>query len=200
MAKLLVGLGNPGKDYENTRHNVGFFILDGLARKWGVSLDRQKYEGFYGEYFSPPGEKVLLVKPQTYMNLSGQCVWKWVKFLKISGEDILVIHDELDLALGKFKAQWAAGPAGHNGVRSIIDNLGHKEFNRLRVGVGHPGSSKGVTNHVLSPFRKEEVEQVERVVEKGVEAVELFLKMGLDPVSQLVNKKDSLGPPKDASS
>jgi len=191
MAKLIFGLGNPGKEYADTRHNIGFNIVDELAREWGVDLSRNKFKGHYGEYHGAKGEKVILVKPQTFMNLSGECVQPWVAFLKIPEEDILVIHDELDLPLGRFKAQWAAGPAGHNGIRSIIEKLGHKNFNRLRVGVGHPGRTSAVTGHVLSPFSREEEEKVQQVIAKGVEAAKLFVKMGLDPVAQMVNTRET---------
>ena len=190
MTKLIIGLGNPGKEYEKTRHNVGFFILDRLAQEWGESFQRQKFQGYYAEHHGA-GEKVVLVQPQTYMNLSGECVARWVSFLKISDEDLLVVHDEIDLPMGKFKAQWAAGPAGHNGIRSIIEKLGHKNFNRLRVGVGHPGRRGKVVNHVLTPFRKEEIDQLEEILPIAVEAVQTFVKMGLDPVAQMVNRKDS---------
>lgn len=190
MPKLIVGLGNPEKEYERTRHNIGFMIVDSLAEDWGIDLERKKFKGCYGDYTGEDGKKVILLKPQTYMNLSGECVQPWAHFLKISGEDLLIIHDELDLTMGQMKAQWAAGPAGHNGVRSIIEKLGNKEFNRLRVGVGHPGRSSAVTGHVLSPFSKEEKKQLPEVIKKGVEAVKLFLKMGLDPVSQMINRRD----------
>jgi len=187
--KLLIGLGNPGTEYESTRHNVGFMVLDQLVQEWKISLNRTKFKGEYGEYFTEGGEKLLLIKPQTFMNLSGECVGPWVKFLKIPHEDILVIHDELDLPLGKLKAQWAAGPAGHNGIRSIIQHLGHQDFNRLRIGVGHPGTSKRVIGHVLAPFAKSEQEVLDQIIETSVAAVKTFIEKGLDPVCQMVNRK-----------
>ncbi len=188
MTKLVVGLGNPGSEYQNTRHNIGFRIVDQLAQNYRVALDRKKFQSHFAEFLSSSGEKVVLVEPQTFMNLSGESVVSWVNFLKIPGENLLVIHDELDLSLGKFKAQWSAGPAGHNGVRSIIEKLGHQRFNRLRVGVGHPGNSHRVKGHVLSPFHKEESLCVEEILTKAVQAVSLFLEKGLDPVAQLVNR------------
>jgi PTH1 family peptidyl-tRNA hydrolase len=189
MTKLIVGLGNPGKEYEKTRHNVGFFVVDRLALDWGTSLDRKKFKGFFGEYVEPGGDKAILLKPQTFMNLSGECVGPWVGFLKIPGEDILVVHDEIDLPFGKIKAQWEAGPAGHNGVRSILEHLGHKSICRLRIGVGHPGRKAGVADHVLSGFTSDEMEKLEEVVQKGCEAAKTFFKKGLDPVAQIVNKR-----------
>ncbi len=193
VTKLVVGLGNPGSEYQNTRHNIGFRVIDLLAQGWRLNLDRKKFQSHFAEFLSPSGEKVVLVQPMTFMNLSGESVASWVNFLKIPGEDLLVIHDELDLPLGKFKAQWAAGPAGHNGVRSIIEKLGHQQFNRLRVGVGHPGRSQQVKGHVLSAFRKDEILCVEEILTKAVQAVSLFLEKGLDPVAQLVNRSPAPG-------
>jgi len=189
MPKLIIGLGNPGKEYEGTRHNIGFLILDQFAREKGVELNRKKFKGYFGEWFDPQGEKIILVKPQTYMNLSGECVGSWVHFLKLSGEDILLIHDELDLPLGRFKAQWAAGPAGHGGLKSVFEKIGHQELCRLRVGVGHPGDRERVVGHVLSPFTSEEEKVFDKVVKRGVEGVQIFIEKGLDPLAQAVNKK-----------
>lgn len=189
MSQLIVGLGNPGKEYENTRHNIGFLILDDLARKWGTDFSKEKFHGQFAEYFHPNGEKIILIKPQTFMNLSGDCVAQWMNFLKIEDHDLLVVHDELDLPLGRFKAQWEAGPAGHNGVRSIIQRLGHQRMNRLRVGVGHPGRSTKVVSHVLSAFSKSDQENLEKVRALGVEACETWVEKGLDPVAQMLNRK-----------
>ncbi len=189
MTKLIVGLGNPGKDYEMTRHNIGFLVLEALARKWSLEFSKKKFKGKFAEYFHPNGEKILLVLPQTYMNLSGECVNAWVQFLKVPDTDILVVHDEIDLPLGRYKAQWEAGPAGHNGIRSIIQSLGHQRINRLRVGVGHPHTESKVVSHVLSPFSKSEAKEVEKIIKNGVEAVEGFIEKGLDPVAQMFNRK-----------
>jgi peptidyl-tRNA hydrolase, PTH1 family len=190
MAKLLVGLGNPGKKYAKTRHNVGFLILDRLAEKWGVSLNREKFSGIFGEHRQDE-EKIYLVKPQTFMNLSGECVQSWARFLKLEPGDLLVTHDELDLPLGRMKAQWAAGPAGHQGVTHIVDRLGHQDFNRLRVGVGHPGKQKEVVDFVLSPFSAEEQPLLEEVLDQAVHALETFVQKGLDAVARMVNRRDS---------
>lgn len=189
MTKLVIGLGNPGKDYEKTRHNVGFFIIDEYAKRHGVKISRKKFKGAFGEAVDREGNKVVLLKPQTFMNLSGECVQPWVHFLKISGKDILLVHDEIDLPLGRFKAQWAAGAAGHRGVESIFEKLGNKELCRLRVGVGHPGSQDHVVGHVLSGFSKEERKKLPLMIEQGAEAVEVFLEKGLDPLAQLVNRR-----------
>jgi PTH1 family peptidyl-tRNA hydrolase len=188
MAKLLVGLGNPGKKYAKTRHNVGFLVLDRLAEKWRITLHREKFSGYFGEH-REAGEKIYLVQPQTFMNLSGECVQSWVRFLKLEPQDLMVIHDELDLPLGRMKAQWAAGPAGHQGVGSIVEQLGHQEFNRLRVGVGHPGRQKAVNDFVLSPFHAQEQDLLEETLAKAVEALLVFIEKGLDPMARIVNKR-----------
>jgi len=189
LAKLIVGLGNIGHEYEKTRHNVGFFIVDRLAEELGIAFQRTKFHGQFGELLAPSGEKIILLKPQTMMNLSGKSVAPWMDFLKLAGEDTLVIHDELDLPLGRMKGQWAGSSGGHNGIASILENLGHSDFCRLRVGVGRPAAKHQVIRFVLSPFGSEELPLVKETVEKGLEAAQVFLKMGLDPMMQMVNRK-----------
>ncbi|MCE9625609.1 MAG: aminoacyl-tRNA hydrolase [Deltaproteobacteria bacterium] len=189
MPKLIVGLGNPGKEYEKTRHNVGFFLVDRLAEEWGADFRRQKFHGYYAEH-REGDEKILLVKPQTFMNLSGQCVGAWVDFLKIEGRDLIVVHDELDLPLGRMKAQWSASAAGQKGVASIIHAIGHKDFCRLRVGIGRPPSQGGGAGHVLAAFQGEERRILEEeILPKSLEALKTFVKLGLDPILQMVNTR-----------
>ena len=189
MPKLIVGLGNPGKEYEKTRHNVGFFIVDRLAEEWGADFRRQKFHGHFAEH-RDGDQKILLVKPETYMNLSGQCVGPWVDFLKVEGSDLLVVHDELDLPFGRMKAQMSASAAGQKGVASIIDAIGHKDFCRLRVGIGRPPAQRGGAGHVLAAFNKEERQLLdEELLPKALEAVKNFVKLGLDPWMQMVNTK-----------
>ncbi|MCC7345571.1 MAG: aminoacyl-tRNA hydrolase [Deltaproteobacteria bacterium] len=189
MPKLIVGLGNPGKEYEKTRHNVGFFIVDRLAEEWGADFRRQKFHGHYAEH-REGDEKILLVKPETFMNLSGRCVGPWVDFLKLEGGDLLVVHDELDLPFGRMKAQFSASAAGQKGVASIIEALGHKDFCRLRVGIGRPPAQRGGADHVLAAFSKEERKILdEELLPKASEAVKIFVKMGLDPLMQMVNTR-----------
>jgi len=189
MTKLIVGLGNIGQEYEKTRHNVGFFIVDRLAELQGVDIKRKKFQGHSAEYLNESGEKVILLKPQTMMNLSGKSVAPWIDFLKLEGDEVLVIHDELDLPLGRMKGQWAGSAGGHNGIGSILECLGHPNFCRLRVGIGRPALKHQVVRFVLSPFTPEERAKIELSVEKGLEAVKIFIKMGLDPMMQMVNTK-----------
>ncbi|HEX5035005.1 MAG TPA: aminoacyl-tRNA hydrolase [bacterium] len=189
MPKLLVGLGNPGKEYEKTRHNVGFFLVDLLAERWGMDFSRKKFDGLYAEGLVE-GEKVLLVKPQTYMNLSGQCVGPWFHFLKLEGGDLMVIHDELDLPLGRMKAQRAASAAGQKGVASIIEAIGHHDFCRLRVGIGRPQAQGKGADHVLAAFRGEEKRVFEEeVLPLAMEGAETFVKSGLDATMRIVNRR-----------
>ena len=149
MPKLIVGLGNIGKEYEKTRHNVGFFIVDRLAEAWGVGFTKKKFQGSYTEAFFE-GEKVFLLKPQTFMNLSGRSVGPWLDFLKLEGRDCLVIHDDLDLSLGRLRGQWAGGSGGNKGIASILEVLGHPDFCRLRVGIGRPPGRMDPAAYVLS--------------------------------------------------
>lgn len=149
---LLVGLGNPGKDYAGNRHNIGFRVVDAITRRYGFPPFRSKFQGDMAEG-TVAGVKVLALKPQTYMNESGRSVLAAATFYKIPPEDILVLHDELDLDAGKIRVKPGGGLAGHNGLKSIKAHLG-PDFRRLRLGIGHPGDKDKVTGHVLKDFAK----------------------------------------------
>lgn len=152
---IIIGLGNPGKEYERTRHNVGFDVIDVLSEKLGIALTKNAMHGLMGEGFVQ-GEKVILVKPQTYMNLSGQCVTELVGWYKAPLENVMVVYDDIDLPLGKLRLR-ASGSAGtHNGMRSIIGLLGRQDFPRLRVGVGQRPEGWELADWVLSRYRTEE--------------------------------------------
>jgi PTH1 family peptidyl-tRNA hydrolase len=150
--RLLVGLGNPGPQYAQTRHNIGFMAVDRIAEDHGCAPFRSKFNGLLSEG-SLRGTKTLLLKPQTFMNLSGQSVAECSKFFKVSVNDIIVFHDELDLAPGKLKVKKGGGHAGHNGLRSIQSHLG-PDFLRVRLGIGHPGHKDAVSPYVLGQFAK----------------------------------------------
>ena len=156
MVKLIVGLGNPGQQYEKTRHNAGFLFLDRLIRKYGSVWVRESiFDGFVAQ-LEVGSSKVILLKPSTFMNRSGHAVGKIVRYYKILPEEVLVIHDDLDFEVGLIKLKKGGGHAGHNGLRDIIAHLGSKEFYRLRVGVGRPKLSELVVDYVLSnPSKKE---------------------------------------------
>ena len=149
---LLVGLGNPGSQYRHHRHNIGFMAADSISRRHKFSPWKKKFQGEISEGMLGD-EKVLLLKPQTFMNLSGDSVQAAATFYKIATDHIIVFHDELDLASGKIRAKFAGGAAGHNGLRSIDEHLG-KDYWRVRLGIGHPGDREFVTNHVLGDFAK----------------------------------------------
>jgi peptidyl-tRNA hydrolase, PTH1 family len=149
---LFVGLGNPGADYAGNRHNIGFMAVDAIARVHSFGPWRRKFQGHYAEG-QLRGERVWLLKPETYMNESGRSVAEMARFFKVALADITVFYDELDLAAGKLKVRTGGGAAGHNGIRSIMAHLG-EGFRRVRLGIGHPGHKDKVTGHVLSDFHK----------------------------------------------
>ena len=157
---LVVGLGNPGSRYEDTRHNAGFWFIDQLARSKGETLRRESR--FHGEVcrVTLAGQDVWLLKPDTFMNRSGQSVGALATFYKIPPEKILVVHDELDLPTGTLRLKVGGGHGGHNGLRDIIAHLGGNQFARLRVGIGHPGNSREVADYVLKAPGKAEHEQI----------------------------------------
>ncbi|MBK1669405.1 aminoacyl-tRNA hydrolase [Rhodovibrio sodomensis] len=158
---LLVGLGNPGPKYEKTRHNIGFMALDEIARSQNLSAWRGRFQSAAAEGFVGT-EKVLALKPQTYMNLSGQAVGEAMRYFKLPVSQVVVLYDDLDLALGKVKAKQGGGHAGHNGIKSMIQHCG-ADFWRIRMGIGHPGDKAQVTNYVLSEFAKAETAVVDDV-------------------------------------
>ncbi|WP_455375245.1 aminoacyl-tRNA hydrolase [Kaarinaea lacus] len=148
--QLIAGLGNPGGKYEDTRHNVGFWFLDELAKIKGCSLRHEsKFQGDVGK-ITINGQSIWLIKPMTYMNLSGQSVAALANYYKLTAENLLVVHDELDLDPGTVRLKCGGGHGGHNGLRDIISHFGTKEFYRLRMGIGHPGSAADVSNYVLA--------------------------------------------------
>ena len=167
---LLVGLGNPGKKYAANRHNIGFMAADAVQARyrfpaWRTRFDGELTEGDIGD------ERVLLLKPMTFMNESGRAVGYAANFYKIKPKDVIVMHDELDLAFGKVRAKTGGGFAGHNGLRSISQHLGGPDFRRVRIGIDHPGHKDLVHGHVLSDFSSEESSAVDRIVDAIAEAV-----------------------------
>ena len=157
--KLIVGLGNPGSEHLNNRHNVGFMALDNLSRHYKFEAWRSKLDGMFATT-SFGSEKFILVKPQTFMNLSGICVAKFKKFFKITVDNIFVIYDDIDLGFGEVRIKQGGGDAGHKGVRSISQHLQTKDFNRIRLGIGRPNRKDEVSHFVLSNFSKTERDKV----------------------------------------
>lgn len=186
--KCIIGLGNPGNKYKETRHNIGFMVIDELVNKneWDMTSQRKLKADSALEHLH--SEKVLLLKPQTYMNLSGESVRAAVDFYQLDPSDLLVIYDDLDLPAGKIRLREKGGHGGHNGIRSIIDHLGTKEFKRLRIGIGRPTNSMPIVNYVLEPFSTEQEENVKISVKEAVEACEAWMSMTFNEVMNKFNQ------------
>jgi peptidyl-tRNA hydrolase, PTH1 family len=185
--KLIVGLGNPGHEYEKTRHNVGFQVIEKLARRWGVDLSKKKFESLVGE--SQVGsEKVLVALPQTYMNLSGRSVAPLLGYFKLPLTDLAVVHDEMDLPLGRLKVVRQGQPAGNRGVASIQEHLGSQDFCRFRIGIGKPEKRDHTVEYVLSAFDPSEEKILEPVLKKVEEGLEIWVEKGIEAAIQFCHK------------
>ncbi|MCA0972714.1 aminoacyl-tRNA hydrolase [Halobacillus litoralis] len=186
--KCIVGLGNPGKKYDKTRHNIGFMVLDELAAQNHWSVSQTKFRGLYTTEHVD-GEKILLLKPQTYMNLSGESVRAFMDYYDIEVDDLLVVYDDLDLPPGKIRLRKKGGHGGHNGIRNIIDQLGTKEFKRLRMGIGRPAAPVTVVDYVLGEFPKSEQQDVTDSIDQAVKACEAWMGQSFDEVMNDFNAK-----------
>ncbi len=184
--KLIVGLGNPGGQYSETRHNVGFLLLDCLAEDLNLDF-RPKFQGLVTE-IKVNEEKVFLLKPQTFMNLSGRSVREIAQFFKIAPEDILVVYDDMDLPTGRLRLRSSGSAGGHNGIKSIIGEMGTESFWRLKVGIGRPPAGWDSARYVLAPFTKEEIPVLEETLEKGMKAVFLWAKGEREKAMNLYNR------------
>ena len=176
---IIVGLGNPTKEYEGTRHNVGFEVIDRIADKYNISVTDRKSRAFCGKGIIA-GQKVLLVKPQTYMNLSGESVREIMDYYKIDIEELIVIYDDIDIDTGTVRIRKKGSGGTHNGMRSIVKCLGSGDFPRVRVGVSKPMKGQDLADFVLSRFRKEEQADLEIGFEKAYKAVEAMIKENVD--------------------
>ncbi|MCD7036647.1 aminoacyl-tRNA hydrolase [Metabacillus sp. GX 13764] len=182
--KMIAGLGNPGKQYEMTRHNAGFFVIDELSKRLDIPLDKAKFNGVYGTGFSG-GEKVILVKPLTYMNLSGECIRPLMDYYDVGDEDLAVVYDDLDLPTGKVRLRMKGSAGGHNGIKSTILHLGTQEFNRVRIGISRPPAGMKVPDYVLGRFAKEEEPLIKEAVSISADACEAWLRK---PFLQVMNE------------
>ncbi len=176
--KLIVGLGNPGKEYENTRHNTGYIFIDSFAKKLNISFDKQKFNGLYAET-TINGEKILLVKPLSFMNLSGEVVGKFVNFYKIDINDILVISDDLDMEVGRIRLRYKGSSGGHNGLKNIALHLNTEDFKRLKIGISN-NKLMDTKDYVLGKFSKEEKEVIEKMKPTINELLQDFLNLDFD--------------------
>lgn len=181
--KLIVGLGNPGKEYEKTRHNCGFLAIDKFAKKYNVTFDKKKFNGNYSEIIIN-GEKIILLKPQSFINLSGEVIQKFVSYFKINIEDVLVICDDMDLELGTFKLRYKGGSAGHNGLKNIELHLNTKEYKRIKIGISK-NKNKDMVDYVIGKFSHEELLKLEEVLNIIPNILEDYLVLKFD---NLMNK------------
>lgn len=176
---LIVGLGNPEEEYGNTRHNMGFNTINKIAKKYNLEIKKNKFNGLY-ESSIIENQKVILIKPQTYMNLSGNCVKQFVDFYKIENDKIIIIYDDMDIEPGTIKIRKKGSSGGHNGIKSIIEMLGTEEFSRIRIGIGRPQIKENKIDYVIGNIPDEEIQKLEEGVDKAKEAVIEILKNNID--------------------
>lgn len=184
--KWIVGLGNPGKQYEQTRHNVGFMVIDILASRWNIAVNKAKHKALVGEGFVN-GQKVALMKPMTYMNLSGEAVRSFMDFYEAPLEDLIVVYDDLDTEFGNIRLRYKGSAGGHNGIRSIIQHVQGQDWKRVRVGISRPQPGREIVDYVLSAFSKEEKEKLPAIVENACDAIEAALTEPFDKVMAKFN-------------
>ena len=186
--KLIVGLGNPGKEYENTRHNAGFKFIDKFAESQNLNFNKEKFNGLYTE-FNYKNEKIILLKPQKYMNLSGEVLIKFKEFYKIDLNDILVICDDLDTPLGKIKLKYKGSSGGHKGLKNIESHLHSNEYKRIKIGISN-NKAKDKIDYVIGKMPKEELDTLEQVTNKSKEILIDYLNMSFDNLMNKYNSKE----------
>ncbi|KPK23511.1 MAG: hypothetical protein AMJ61_15620 [Desulfobacterales bacterium SG8_35_2] len=186
---LIVGLGNPGQQYSGTRHNVGFMVLDYLAGKNNLIFTESKWKALVAKA-TIWNESVVLLKPETYMNLSGTAVSRAAHFFKLQPANIIVIHDDLDLGFGRLKIVSGGGDAGHKGIRSIIEQLGTKDFPRIKIGIGRPPDPILPEKYVLGKFDSSEKEMIEQKMSVVMEGIRIFLQQGISAAMTMINQKE----------
>jgi len=185
---MVAGLGNPGSKYAQTRHNIGFSVVDSLLRRYRLPPEKSRFDADYSKGVIN-GLNVVLVKPQAYMNRSGPPVQKLASYFKIQVSDIIVVHDDLDLDFGRLRIAANRGHGGHNGIRSIVESLGTKSFVRVRVGVGRPQGQRDVTGHVLGRFSSEEEGALDTLVERSADACVAVMEQGMSAAMNACNSK-----------
>ena len=185
--KLIVGLGNPGKEYENTRHNAGFKFIDEYAKSKGLTFNQNKFKGLYTTFINN-GEKIILLKPQKYMNLSGEVVRDFVKFFKIKTDDILIICDDLDTPLGKIKIKYKGSSGGHNGLKNIEQNINTNEYKRIKIGISNDKNEDRI-NYVIGKMPKEDLNKLNEVTSRSPEILEDYLNLKFDNLMNKYNTK-----------
>ena len=183
---LVVGLGNPENDYSQTRHNMGFNAINKIAEEYKINVNKNKYKGLYGNG-TIEGQKVILLKPQTYMNLSGKSIKEVVDFYKIDLDNIIVIYDDIDIEPGKIKIRKSGGSGSHNGMKSVVEELKTESFKRVRIGIGAPEDKSDLIEYVIGAIPKEEKEKLNEGVELAKNAVIEILKDGIDKAMNKFN-------------
>tara|TARA_Y100000817_G_scaffold314450_1_gene313327 strand:- start:2236 stop:2808 length:573 start_codon:yes stop_codon:yes gene_type:complete len=183
---LLVGLGNPGPNNINNRHNIGFKIIDAINKQFNLSKQKPKFKGLLTTG-NINDKKVYAIKPLTFMNNSGTCIKELIDYFKIDAKNVIVFHDDMDIDLGKVKAKFGGSSAGHNGIESIDKSIG-KDYSRVRVGIGHPKDNKKVNNHVLDDFNENEEEKIQDITENIVKLIPTLINKKMDIFSSKVNE------------
>ena len=183
---IIIGLGNPGKEYENTRHNTGFITIDKLAAKHNIEITKEKHKALVGSGVIA-GEKVLLVKPQTFMNLSGEAAREVLDFYKEDVKNLIAIFDDIDLPVGSIRIKEKGSAGTHNGVKSLVKELGSQDFKRVKVGIGSPVGQTDLIGHVLGKFSKEDWEAIDKSSDNATDAVEIIIKDGINKAMNKYN-------------
>jgi PTH1 family peptidyl-tRNA hydrolase len=185
--KLIVGLGNPGKEYDGTRHNIGFMVIDSILKKYNLNCNKKKFDGIYCET-TINNEKIIFLKPQRFINLSGEVIKKYIDYFKISIEDILVIHDDLDIPVGKFKLKMSGGSAGHNGLKNIEMNIGTEEYKRLKIGISN---DKAIDTkvYVLGKLSSIDKKELDEIIDMSEEIVSDYINMSFVDLMSKYNRK-----------
>jgi len=191
--KLIVGLGNPGSEYRDTRHNIGFLVIDELARRWHTAVSRQQFDALVVKT-AFDGAAVMLAKPLTFMNLSGHAVSALAGYYQVEPADVLALTDDVALPLGRLRARREGGAGGHNGLKSLIEQLGTQAFPRLRIGVGRGDNRRDLADHVLGRFEADERDTVSAAVLRAADATEVFLRDGIERVMNVFNAAEKQDP------
>lgn len=187
--KLIIGLGNPGKEYDKTRHNIGFMCIDKLASYYDIPINKKKFDGLYNEFIHNE-EKVILLKPQSYINLSGQVIKKYIDYFKIPISDILVICDDMDLSIGNYKLKYKGGSAGHNGLKNIESALQTNEYKRLKIGISK-NKMIDAKDYVLGKLTIDDMQQIESIIAKVPNIISDFITISFDKVMNKYNIQDT---------
>ena len=183
---IVVGLGNPGKEYARTRHNMGFMALEILAQRWNIPMTTKGFQGLYGKGMVG-SEKVMLVAPQTFMNASGECVGAMARYFDVPNDHVLVIYDDIDLDVGRLRVRKSGSAGTHNGMKSLIAHLNGQDFPRVRVGVGKPVAGQSLVDFVLGTPSKENMQLLDKSLQAAAEAAEIIVKGRMDDAMQFAN-------------